>query len=123
MSNQSSNPNPPQRFPIEIIELINKWALGYNIEHRVKDSYLSNDERAITRGPNEDWELILNPEWDNTAFEFRIQKTKKTGWVNIYKNNHCSGKVHPSKDDADMEIITYNNSSQRVSCIQIKWEE
>ena len=80
---------------------------------------------ALVKDPNgEDRVLIFCMDGryacGNSDFDLRMAPVKKTRWVNIYPpcSDGSCGTVHSSKDLADKAA-----SFDRISCIQVDWEE
>jgi hypothetical protein len=46
------------------------------------------------------------------------RRIKHSGWVNIYPNRHVGLNVYISREQADIKA-----TSQRITCIEIMWEE
>ena len=49
--------------------------------------------------------------------EIRNRKTKREGWINIYRDNRTGETIYKTKEDAE------NSSTFKIATIEIEWEE
>ena len=78
------------------------------------------NNHEIYRWTDEGWPA---PKWRSPGNGLIEVKTKREGWINIYKNDSsnlpyvCSGAVFISREQADRDAC------DRIACVKIEWEE
>jgi len=51
------------------------------------------------------------------SVNIRNRKTKREGWINIYRDGFTGETIYETKEDAE------NSSTFKIATIKIKWEE
>lgn len=84
--------------------------------HPIVVAILSGDGCEYVRGYAKDGKLFSTLE---TEDDLVMAPQKRTGWINIYKNNILSAMIYQTKEEA----YDRRSTASYIDTIQITWEE